>query len=82
MEVNRLTRCKTIERKEMRKLFAALLIAGTLFVAAPAVAQAQEPVHAPTLVAASCVNTSFWGRAFSFFFLPTSYTAYLWQVKC
>lgn len=61
----------------MRKLFSALLIAGTLFVATPAVAQAQEPV-----LVASCIQTSFWGRAFSFFFMPVSWTSYLWQEKC
>jgi hypothetical protein len=61
----------------MRKFIATLMVAGAIFVAAPTVAQAAQPTHVAT-----CVNTSFFGRAFSFFFLPTSYTAYLWRVKC
>lgn len=59
----------------MRKFVATLMVAGAIFVAAPTVSQA-APVHT-----AACVETSFWGRAFSLVFMR-SYASYLWLVKC
>lgn len=63
----------------MHKFIATLMVAGAIFVAAPTVSQA-APVH-DAKVAASCVQTSFWGRLWALTF-QRSYASYLWLNRC
>jgi len=63
----------------MRKFFVALMLVASTMIVVPTAAEA-TPSHS-VKSAAACVETSFWGRAFSLVFMR-SYASYLWLVKC
>lgn len=65
--------------RKIKATVAAVALAGTMAIVTPAAADA-TPV-AGQVVAASCVQTSFWGRLWALTF-QRSYASYLWLNRC